>query len=116
MSNILKKICEDKSKEIEILKNKCSLNTLKKLVSDKIEKRDFKNKAIESVINKNNLIIGEIKKSSPSSGQIIKEYHPEEIAKTYTRNSDLNWVMSLQKNQKVFFISLNIVQALQPQN
>ena len=83
MTDILKKICLDKSKEIEILKSKCSLNTLKKLVSDKIEKRDFKNTAIESVINKNNLIIGEIKKSSPSAGQIIKEYHPEEIAKTY---------------------------------
>ena len=85
MTDILKKICLDKSKEIEILKNKCSLNTLKKLVSDKIEKRDFKNTAIESVINKNNLIIGEIKKSSPSAGQIIKEYHPEEIAKKYER-------------------------------
>ena len=85
MTDILKKICLDKSKEIEILQNKCSLNTLKKLVSDKIEKRDFKNTAIESVINKNNLIIGEIKKSSPSAGQIIKEYHPEEIAKTYER-------------------------------
>ena len=85
MSNILKKICEDKSKEIEITKNKCSLNTLKKLVSDKIEKRDFKNNAIRSVINKNNLIIGEIKKSSPSAGQIIKEYHPEEIAKIYEK-------------------------------
>ena len=85
MTDILKKICLDKSNEIEILKNKCSLNTLKKLVSDKIEKRDFKNTAIESVINKNNLIIGEIKKSSPSAGQIIKEYHPEEIAKTYER-------------------------------
>ncbi len=85
MSDILKKICEDKSKEIEILKNKCSIGTLKKLVSDKIEKRDFKNTAIESVINKNNLIIGEIKKSSPSAGQIIKEYHPEELAKTYER-------------------------------
>ncbi len=85
MTDILKKICLDKSKEIEILKNKCSLNTLKKLVSDKIEKRDFKNTAIESVINKNNLIIGEIKKSSPSAGQIIKEYHPEEIAKIYEK-------------------------------
>ena len=85
MSNILKKICEDKSKEIEITKNKCSLKTLKKLVSDKIEKRDFKNKAIQSVIHKNNFIIGEIKKSSPSAGQIIKEYNPLELARTYER-------------------------------
>jgi len=85
MSNILKKICEDKSKEIEIIKNKCSLKTLKKLVSDKIEKRDFKNTAIESAINNNNLIIGEIKKSSPSAGQIIKDYNPVELAKIYER-------------------------------
>ena len=85
MSNILKKICEDKSKEIEITKNKCSVKTLKKLISEKIEKRDFKNTAIESVINKNNLIIGEIKKSSPSAGQIIKKYDPVELAKIYER-------------------------------
>ena len=85
MSNILKKICEDKSKEIEITKNKCSLKTLKKLVSDKIEKRDFKNTAIESVKNKNNLIIGEIKQSSPSAGQIIREYNPLELAKIYEK-------------------------------
>ena len=85
MSNILKKICEDKSKEIQIIKNKCSLKTLKKLISEKIEKRDFKNTAIESAINNNNLIIGEIKKSSPSAGQIIKDYNPVELAKIYER-------------------------------
>ena len=50
MTDILKKICLDKSKEIEILKNKCSLNTLKKLVSDKIEKRDFKKIAVINFI------------------------------------------------------------------
>ncbi len=86
MSNILKKICEDKSKEIEITKNKCSLKTLKKLISDNIEKRNFKNAAIESVKNKNNLMIGEIKQSSPSAGKIIKEYNPLEIAKTYEKS------------------------------
>ena len=86
MSNILKKICEDKSKEIEITKNKCSLKTLKKLISDNIEKRNFKNTAIESVKNKNNLMIGEIKQSSPSAGKIIKEYNPLEIAKTYEKS------------------------------
>ncbi|MBD1147676.1 indole-3-glycerol phosphate synthase TrpC [Pelagibacterales bacterium SAG-MED31] len=83
MTNILKKICEDKSKEIEITKNKCSLKTLKKLISENIEKRNFKNSAIDSVVNKKNFIIGEIKKSSPSAGQIIEEYNPLEIAKIY---------------------------------
>ena len=83
MSNILKKICEDKYKQIELLKDKCSLTSLKKLISDKIEKRNFKNAVIESAVKKNNFIIGEVKKASPSAGQIIKDYDPLDIAKTY---------------------------------
>ena len=85
MNNILKKICEDKKIEIEILKKKCSLKSLKKLVSDKISKREFKKKIINSSINKKNFIIGEIKKASPSAGEIIKNYEPLEIAKIYER-------------------------------
>ena len=86
MSNILKKICEDKIKEIEILKNRCSLASLKKLISDKIEKRNFNNIVVESKSNKKNFIIGEIKKASPSAGLIISEYNPKEIAKIYEKS------------------------------
>ena len=85
MNNILKKICEDKKLEIEILKNKCSLNSLKKLLSDKIIKRDFQSNIVNSSIQKKNFIIGEIKKSSPSAGEIINSYEPIEIAKIYER-------------------------------
>ena len=85
MHNILKKICEDKKKEIEILKKKCSLNSLKKLISDQINKRDFKNIVINSSLEKKNFIIGEIKKASPSAGEIIHNYEPIEIAKIYER-------------------------------
>ena len=85
MNNILKKICEDKKLEIEILKNKCSLNSLKKLLSDKIIKRDFKSDIVNSNIERKNFIIGEIKKSSPSAGEIINSYEPIEIAKIYER-------------------------------
>ena len=85
MNNILKKICEDKKLEIEILKNKCSLNSLKKLLSDKIIKRDFKSDIVNSSIERKNFIIGEIKKSSPSAGEIINSYEPVEIAKIYER-------------------------------
>ena len=80
MHNILKKICEDKKKEIEILKKKCSLNSLKKLISDQINKRDFKNIVVNSSLEKKNFIIGEIKKASPSAGEIIHNYEPIEIA------------------------------------
>ena len=85
MHNILKKICEDKRLEIEILKQKCSLNSLKKLISDEINKRDFKNVIIKSSLEKRNFIIGEIKKASPSAGEIIHNYEPIEIAKIYER-------------------------------
>ena len=85
MNNILKKICEDKKLELEILKKKCSLNSLKKLISDQINKRDFKNVIIKSVEKRKNFIIGEIKKASPSAGEIIHNYEPIEIAKVYER-------------------------------
>jgi len=85
MNNILKKICEDKKIEIEILKKKCSLNSLKKLISDKINKRDFKNVTIQSSLERENFIIGEIKKASPSAREIIHNYEPIEIAKIYER-------------------------------
>ena len=85
MNNILKKICEDKKLELEILKKKCTLNSLKKLISDQINKRDFKNVIIKSVEERKNFIIGEIKKASPSAGEIIQNYEPIEIAKIYER-------------------------------
>ena len=85
MNNILKKICEDKKLDIEVLKKKCSLNSLKKLISDQINKRDFKNVIIKSSVERENFIIGEIKKASPSAGEIIHNYEPIEIAKIYER-------------------------------
>ncbi|MDC0498859.1 indole-3-glycerol phosphate synthase TrpC [Alphaproteobacteria bacterium] len=85
MNNILKKICKDKRLEIEILKKKCSLNSLKKLISDQINKRNFKNTVINSSLERKNFIIGEIKKASPSAGEIIHNYEPLEIAKIYEK-------------------------------
>ena len=86
MNNILEKICKDKAVEIEIAKNKCSLESLKKLISGKIIKRNFKINLIESNKKKINFIIGEIKKSSPSAGEIIEDYDPLEIAKIYEKS------------------------------
>ncbi len=86
MNNILNKICEDKKLEIEILKKKCSLKSLKKLVSDQILKRNFKSDILKASVEKKNFIIGEIKKASPSAGEIVKNYEPLEIAKIYERS------------------------------
>ena len=86
MSNILQKICEDKSKELEETKKRCSFKTLEKLISPKLEKREFKEKLISSQKNKKNFIIGELKKQSPSAGEIITNYIPEDIAIVYERS------------------------------
>tara|TARA_B100000575_G_scaffold287661_1_gene286358 strand:- start:388 stop:1191 length:804 start_codon:yes stop_codon:yes gene_type:complete len=86
MVNILKKICEDKYKELEITKRRCSFKTLEKLISPKLEKREFKENLILSQKNKKNFIIGEVKKQSPSAGEIIVDYIPEEIAILYERS------------------------------
>ena len=86
MSNLLQKICEDKFKELEETKKRCSFKTLEKLISSKLEKREFKDQLILAQKNKKNLIIGEVKKQSPSAGEIISDYKPEDIAILYERS------------------------------
>ena len=86
MVNILQKICENKSKELEETKRRCSFKTLEKLLSPKLEKREFKEKLILAQKNKKNFIIGEIKKQSPSAGEIISDYIPEDIAIVYQKS------------------------------
>ena len=86
MSNILQKICDDKIKELEETKKKCSFKTLEKLISSNLEKIEFKEKLISAQKNHNNFIIGEIKKSSPSAGEIIKNYIPEDIGVIYEKS------------------------------
>ena len=86
MNNILDKICKDKIIELEEAKRKCSYKTLEKLISSNIIKRKLKENLISSQNNKKNFIIGEIKKQSPSAGEIIKDYFPEDIALIYEKS------------------------------
>ena len=98
MSNILKKICNYKIKELEKTKQRCSFKTLEKLISPKLKKREFKKKLINAQLIKNNFIIGEIKKQSPSAGEIIKDYIPEDLALIY-ENSGIGAISVLTETK-----------------
>ncbi|SVC84023.1 uncharacterized protein METZ01_LOCUS336877, partial [marine metagenome] len=74
-----------KRDELVITKKKCSLASLIKLLPEK-KNRKFKNLLQLSQINKKNNIIAEIKKASPSAGEIIKNYIPEDIAVQYEKS------------------------------
>ena len=78
MKDILSKICENKKIELEKTKQRCSFSSLEKILQNK-NNRKFKELIINSQDKKNNNIIAEIKKASPSSGVIIKDYFPEII-------------------------------------
>ena len=85
MNNLLKKICQKKRDELEITKNKCTLTSLKKLLPEKNNK-GFKN-LLQLSQKKNKInIIAEIKKNSPSAGEIVKNYVPEDIAIQYEKS------------------------------
>ena len=82
MNELLKEICKKKKDAIEIAKSKCSFKNLEKLLPNN-NNRGLKKLLSDSQKNKNINIIAEIKKASPSAGEIIKEYFPEKIATQY---------------------------------
>ena len=84
MNSLLTDICNRKKKEIELLKTKCSLKSLQKILGKK-ENRGFEKLLEDSQQKEKNNIIAEIKKASPSAGDIIRNYHPEDIAVNYEK-------------------------------
>ena len=78
--NVLDEIVLNTKSKLEVMKSKTSLNELISQVNKlKIEKSNFK----ESLTFKNQAIIAEIKKASPSAGIISEDFDPVTKAKEY---------------------------------
>ena len=84
MNSLLKDICNRKKKEIEALKLKCSIKSLQKLLGNN-QNRGFEKLLKDSQQKEKSNIIAEIKQASPSAGEIIKDYYPEDIAVKYEK-------------------------------
>ena len=84
--NILDEIIQKKRKRIVNLKKNISLNSLKELINLNKTFINFKERIENNIKEGKFSIIAEIKKASPSAGEIIKDYDPVNIAKIYNNN------------------------------
>ena len=85
--NILEKIIKNKIEKIDILKKSISLDSLKDRINENKSFMNFKKKIENNIKNDKISIIAEIKKASPSSGLIIEDYNPVNIAEIYKSNN-----------------------------
>ena len=83
MANILDKIIEDKKESLKLIKKTNSLDALENTIKSLINLLNFKD-AIS--INKGASLITEIKKASPSAGELVKDFNHINIAKMYVDN------------------------------
>ena len=86
MENILTKIINKKEERIKIYKKKYLENKLFEDIKNLNNFINFKDELKNKNSKKKISIITEIKKASPSSGVIIKNFNPLNIAKIYIEN------------------------------
>lgn len=86
MNNILQKILIDCQRRLEQDKIVVPHGLLKEQIADLPPRVSFINALREKVIRKENAIIAEIKKKSPSQGVLTDEFNSQEIALDYQKN------------------------------
>ncbi len=83
MANVLDKIIEDKKESLKIIKKTNSLDSIENTIKSLNNFLNFKEVIAN---NKRVSLIAEIKKSSPSAGELVKDFNHLNIAKMYVDN------------------------------
>jgi indole-3-glycerol phosphate synthase len=83
MANVLDKIIEDKKESLKVIKKTNSLDSIENTIKSLNNFLNFK----EVIANNNRAsLITEIKKASPSAGELVKDFNHLNIAKMYVDN------------------------------
>lgn len=78
--NVLQTIVSQRRKDVEEAKRRIPIDELRKLAAGRTQHSLIERLRTTSGTH----IIAEMKKASPSSGILIADYHPADIARTYT--------------------------------
>lgn len=85
--SILQEIIEEKYREIKVRREKSPQALIEHLIADSDDiPRGFYQALLAKAANKENAVIAEIKKASPSKGVICEDFDPVRIAKSYQAN------------------------------
>jgi indole-3-glycerol phosphate synthase len=104
MANILDKIIDDKEESLKNIKKKNSLDAIENTIKSLNSFLNFK-EAITK--NKGISLITEIKKASPSAGELVKDFNHLNIAKMYIDNGAT--CLSVLTEEKYFLGKLDYI-------
>ena len=104
MANVLDKIIEDKKESLKNIKKNNSLDSLENTIKSLKSFLNFKDTISN---NKGVSLITEIKKASPSAGELVKDFNHLNIAKMYLDNGAT--CLSVLTEEKYFLGKLDYI-------